>query len=68
MGSRGWSFFVDVFSDGTYAVGDDRGELARTFCFDENKGGGDDGGGSATKKAAPAVISRVERSRPMGEQ
>ena len=24
------------------------------------------GGGSGTKKAAPTVISRVERSRPMG--
>jgi beta-lactamase superfamily II metal-dependent hydrolase len=67
MGSRGWSFFVDAFEDGTYALGDDRGELARTFCFDENKDGSDGEGGGA-KKAAPAIISRVERSRPMGER
>jgi competence protein ComEC len=63
MGSRGWSFFVDVYADGSYSLSDDRGDLARTFAFDENK---DDGGGE--KVTAPAVISRVERSRPMGSR
>jgi len=68
MGSRGWSFFVDAYADGSYTFGDDRGELARKFAFDENKDGGDNGGGgdSGTKKTSSAVISRVERSRPMG--
>lgn len=66
MGSRGWSFFVDVFVDGTYTLGDDRGELARTFGFRESRDGGNDGGSSGAKRAAPTVISRVERSRPMG--
>jgi len=67
MGSRGWSFFVDVYANGSYTLGDDRGGLAREFAFDEDKNGGDDGGGgSGMKKGSPAVISRVERSRPMG--
>jgi hypothetical protein len=74
MGSRGWSFVIDAFADGTYSFSDDRGELARSFGFDENQGGGgaggsggnDSGGGSTSRKSAPAVISRVERSRPMG--
>jgi len=68
MGSRGWSFFVDAFADGTYIFGDDRGELARTFCFDENEDDSDGGGGTGARKAAPAIISRVERSRPMGKR
>ena len=67
MGSRGWSFFVDAYADGTYSLSDDRGELASRFGFDDDGDDGDDGGGgSGGKKAAPAVISRVERSRPMG--
>lgn len=67
MGSRGWSFVVEAYADGTYSLTDDRGELARVFGFDEHN---DDGGpgGNGTKKSAPAVISRVERSRPMGKR
>jgi competence protein ComEC len=62
MGSRGWSFFVDAYANGEYTLGDDRGELARAFDFD------DDGGGGTGRKPAPAVVSRVERSRPMGSK
>jgi beta-lactamase superfamily II metal-dependent hydrolase len=66
MGSRGWSFFIDAFSDGTYSFNDDRGELARKFAFGDDNDDGNGGGGSGAKRAAPAVISFVERSRPMG--
>lgn len=63
MGSRGYSFVVDAYGDGRYTVFDDRGDLAKTFPFDAN---GDGGGGDKPK--APAVISRVEHSRPMGRR
>lgn len=68
MGSRAWSFFIDAYSDGTYTLSDDRGKLAETFGFGDDDDDGGDGGGSGTKNAAPAVISRVERSRPMGDR
>jgi competence protein ComEC len=62
MGSRGFSFVVDAYLGGSYSLLDDRGELARAFPFDENRNDGGDGG----KPSSPAVISRVEQSRPMG--
>jgi competence protein ComEC len=64
MGSRRWSFFVDVYADGSYTVSDDHGALATSFPFDENKEDEDDG-----KGRAPAIItSRIEHSRPMGSR
>lgn len=66
MGSRGWSFVVDAHSNGTYQLFDDRGELARQLGFDEHADGGGGGGGKSV--VAPAVISRIERSRPMGSR
>jgi beta-lactamase superfamily II metal-dependent hydrolase len=67
MGSRGFSFIVDAFAGGSYSLLDDRGELARAFPFDENRDDGGGGGGGG-KQRAPAVISRIEQSRPMGRR
>lgn len=64
MGSRGWSFYVDAEADGSYVLREDRGELARAFAFDANLDG-DDGG---SNDRSPAVVSRVEQSRPMGKR
>lgn len=67
MGSRGWSFVVDAYADGTHSILEDRGDLAREFALDDDGGDDDnDGGGTPAKRKAPAVVSRVERSRTMG--
>jgi beta-lactamase superfamily II metal-dependent hydrolase len=60
MGSRKWSLIVDVRSDGNYEVFWDRGVIAKNFGFSDS---GSDGAKAAL---APAIISRVEESRPMG--
>lgn len=65
MGSRGFSFVVDAYRGGSYSLLDDRGDLARAFPFDENRDDGDGGGGGGRPRT-PAVISRIEHSRPMG--
>lgn len=67
MGSRRFSFVVDAYRSGSYSLLDDRGDLARAFAFDENRDDGDDGAGGDSPKA-PAVISRIEHSRPMGRR
>jgi competence protein ComEC len=60
MGSRAWSFVVDVFSDGTYQLFSDNGALADRLGFGKDDEPDDKSGD------APPVISRIERSRPMG--
>lgn len=58
----------DVYLDGTHVMDSDNGELADAYSL------GDDGdkGSGGTKKAAtvvaPAVITKVDRSRPMGAE
>jgi len=55
----------DVYPDGTHVMDDDGGELVDEYALD----GGDDNGGSNKKAAtvsAPAIITHVDRSRPMG--
>lgn len=65
MGSRKWSFVLDVKADGTYSIYPDRGELATKYGLkDESDPDGGDGSG---KRAPVIVIPRVEQSRPMGD-
>lgn len=66
MGSRAWSFCVDVYADGSYVLSDDHGALATSFLFDENKE--DDKGGGGNRAPAIIIPSRIERSRPMGSR
>jgi beta-lactamase superfamily II metal-dependent hydrolase len=66
MGSRAWTFVVDVRADGGYHLFSDRGQLAKAFPLEDAKndsGPGNGGGGTASTFE---VISRVEKSRPMG--
>ncbi len=64
MGSTGQSFVLDIEAGGDYDIRSDRGELAGAFGFVKpGKGGGNDSGKRAS---VVEVISRVERSRPMG--
>jgi beta-lactamase superfamily II metal-dependent hydrolase len=66
MGSEGNSFILDVHADGTYELRSDHGDLAEKYGLgkDEQDDGGS-GGKSVSKSTL--VISRVERSRPMGK-
>jgi competence protein ComEC len=59
MGSRQWSFVVDVFPDGRCDPFNDRGALARAFPLADD---------SDDKKTSPitAVSNDIRRSRPMG--
>lgn len=64
MGSRKWSFVLDVKSDGTYSIYSDRGDLAKTYGLKDestNESGNGSGG-----RAPVIIVPRVEQSRPMG--
>jgi competence protein ComEC len=69
----------DVYSNGSHVMDTDNGELADEYKLKNDDGGGgggdrgrggDGGGGGGKGKAAtisaPAIITRVDRSRPMG--
>lgn len=64
MGSRRWSYVVDVPLSGKFTIYEDRGELADCYGLEPEarEGGGGRGGG----RAPALVIPHVEHSRPMG--
>lgn len=66
MGSRGWSFIADFKPDGTYEIWNDGGDLKGRYGLDVPDDGNGEGGGGKKNGGAPTVISRVEKSRPMG--
>jgi competence protein ComEC len=65
MGSRKWSWILDVKQDGTFEIISDRGDLARDYGLeDETKA---ESVGNGGRESAPAiVVQRVEQSRRMG--
>lgn len=64
MGSRRWSFVLDVFPDGTHIVYEDRGELADAYGLASDVDNTTSGG---SRGRAPAIIiPRIEQSREMG--
>lgn len=64
MGSRRWSYVVDVAPSGKFTLYEDRGELADCYGLEPKKDEGEGGQGSG--RAPAVVIPRVEHSRPMG--
>jgi hypothetical protein len=53
----------DVFPDGSHMMDDDGGQLVESYGFGDD---GDGGGSGGKRIAAPAIITHVDRSRPMG--
>jgi beta-lactamase superfamily II metal-dependent hydrolase len=66
MGSDGNSFILDVTADGKYELRSDHGELAEKYGLGKEEKDDGGSGGKSVGKSTP-VISRVERSRPMGK-
>ncbi len=67
MGSRAWSYYVDISDNGTYQIYSDRGEIADAYpATDEDGTRGSGGNGGKKTEIVVPPISRVERSRPMG--
>lgn len=66
MGTRAWSFIVDIQPNGTYTITSDRGELAGAFPLEGSNSGPDSEGNGGNKGSGFGIISRVENSRPMG--
>ena len=66
-GGRKWSFVMDIRSDGSFTLKNDRGRLAAMFGIGTEDDGdsGDDGGGSHSRSRVS--ISYVGHSRPMGK-
>lgn len=65
MGSRARTFVVDVSADGNYRLFSDRNQLAKEFPLDDATSN-DSGTGSGGSASSFEIISRVEKSRPMG--
>lgn len=68
MGSRKWSFVLDVKEDGTYSIYSDRGELAREYGLKDEETTNESGNDSGKGRAPVIIIPRVEQSRPMGSR
>jgi beta-lactamase superfamily II metal-dependent hydrolase len=66
MGSRRWSFVLDVKEDGSFSIMPDRGELAEKYGLKEDST--NDSNNSSGGRSPIVVIPRVEQSRPMGSR
>lgn len=65
LGNRRECVIYDIYANGDHVMESDDGELVEAYGLDGDDDGGD---GRAKKSFGPAIITRVDDSKPMGTQ